>query len=176
MIILKNGRGQLGEALCNELANVKIIPTEDVFIYHTWDMDCDKNDNASHRECFAKFKDFVHFNSKKKIFFISTYSSKHNSYNVYKQKCESYLSLYCDSGYSIRLPVLTGKGICSKLKSGVVNPYGDIELITHQAAAKGILDIVEEVIVRPIKDPTSGCYRLEGTKIPASLVQELIQQ
>ena len=99
-----------------------------------------------------------------------------NSYNVYKQKCESYLSLYCDSGYSIRLPVLTGKGICSKLKSDVAVAYGDIELMTHDAAAKGILDIVEEVIVRPVKDPTSGCYRLEGTKIPASLVQELVQQ
>ena len=176
MIILKNGRGQLGKALCNELPNVKIIPSEDVIIYHTWNMDCDKNDNASHRECFAKFKDFIHFNSKKKIFFISTYSSKHNFYNAYKQKCEAYLSLYCDSGYSIRLPVLTGKGICNKLKSSSAKPYGQIELMTHQDAAKGILDIVEEVIVRSIKGPISNCYRLEGTKIPAKLVQDLVQQ
>ena len=35
MIILKNGRGQLGEALQAYLSNLKIIPTEDVFIYHT---------------------------------------------------------------------------------------------------------------------------------------------
>ena len=56
MIILKNGRGQLGEALQSHLSNLKIIPTEDVFIYHTWDMDCSRNDLDAHKECFAKFK------------------------------------------------------------------------------------------------------------------------
>ena len=68
MIILKNGRGQLGEALQAYLSNLKIIPTEDVFIYHTWDMDSDKNNVDAQRECFAKFREFVHFNSRKKIF------------------------------------------------------------------------------------------------------------
>lgn len=175
MIILKNGRGQLGEALQAYLNNIKIIPTEDVFIYHTWDMDSDKNNVAAQRECFARFREFVHFNSRKKIFFISTYSSKHNYYNVFKQQCESYLMVNGDQGYSIKLPTLTGKGICDKLKKGTAGPYGEIELMTPKQAARKILSIVEEVLMMDEKEAISKTYRLYGTQIPAELVQELVK-
>ena len=174
MIILKNGRGQLGEALTVQLPKLKIIPTEKVFIYHTWDMVSDKNNIEAQRECFARFREFVHFNSRKKIFYISTYSSKHNFYNVYKQQCESYLMLNSDQGYNIKLPTLTGKGICNKLKNGTAKPYGEIELMTPKEAARQILNIVEEVLTIDIKEPISKTYRIEGTKIPANLVQELV--
>ena len=175
MIILKNGRGQLGEALQAYLNNIKIIPTEDVFIYHTWDMDSDKNNVAAQRECFARFREFVHFNSRKKIFFISTYSSKHNYYNVFKQQCESYLMVNGDQGYSIKLPTLTGKGICDKLKKGTAGPYGEIELMTPKQAARKILSIVEEVLMMDEKEAISKTYRLYGTQIPAELVQDLVK-
>ena len=175
MIILKNGRGQLGEALQAYLSNLKIIPTEDVFIYHTWDMDSDKNNVDAQRECFARFREFVHFNSRKKIFYISTYSSKHNFYNIYKQQCESYLMLHGDQGYNIKLPTLTGKGICDKLRKGLAKPYGEIELMTPKQAARKILSIVEEVLMMDKKEPISKSYRLYGTKVPAELVQELVK-
>ena len=175
MIILKNGRGQLGEALQAYLNNIKIIPTEDVFIYHTWDMDSDKNNINAQRECFARFREFVHFNSRKKIFFISTYSSKHNYYNVFKQQCESYLMVNGDQGYSIKLPTLTGKGICDKLKKGTAGPYGEIELMTPKQAARKILSIVEEVLMMDEKEAISKTYRLYGTQIPAELVQDLVK-
>jgi hypothetical protein len=175
MIILKNGRGQLGEALQAYLNNIKIIPTEDVFIYHTWDMDSDKNNVTAQRECFARFREFVHFNSRKKIFFISTYSSKHNYYNVFKQQCESYLMVNGDQGYSIKLPTLTGKGICDKLKKGTAGPYGEIELMTPKQAARKILSIVEEVLMMDEKEAISKTYRLYGTQIPAELVQDLVK-
>tara|TARA_A100001201_G_C4032703_1_gene184154 strand:+ start:329 stop:862 length:534 start_codon:yes stop_codon:yes gene_type:complete len=175
MIILKNGRGQLGEELKSQLTNLKIIPTEDVFIYHTWDMESDKNNLNAQRECFARFREFVHFNSKKKIFFISTYSSKHNFYNMFKQQCESYLMLNGDQGYNIKLPTLTGKGICDKLKKGTAKPYGVIELMSSKEAAKQILEIVEEVLTMDKKEPISKSYRLYGTKVPAELVQELVK-
>lgn len=175
MIILKNGRGQLGEELKSQLSNLKIIPTEDVFIYHTWDMESDKNNLNAQRECFARFREFVHFNGKKKIFFISTYSSKHNFYNIFKQQCESYLTLNGDQGYSIKLPTLTGKGICDKLKKDTVRPYGEIELMTSREAAKQILEIIEEVLTMDKKEPISKSYRLYGTKIPADLVQDLVK-
>jgi len=175
MIILKNGRGQLGEALQACLHNIKIIPTEDVFIYHTWDMDSSKNNIDAHRECFARFREFVHFNSRKKIFFISTYSSKHNYYNVFKQHCESYLMLNGDQGYSIKLPTLTGKGICDKLKRGTAQPYGEIELMTPKQAAREILNIVEKILRINEKAPISKSYRIYGKKVPAELVQELVK-
>jgi len=175
MIILKNGRGQLGEALQAYLSNLKIIPTEDVFIYHTWDMDSDKNNINAQRECFARFREFVHFNSRKKIFFISTYSSKHNYYNVFKQQCESYLMVNGDQGYSIKLPTLTGKGICDKLKKGTADPYGEIELMTPKQAARKILSIVEEVLMIDKKETIRKSYRLYGSKVPAELVQELVK-
>lgn len=172
MIILKNGRGQLGEALMKELSCIKHIPAEDVYVYHTWDMDSSRNDKRRHKQCYSDFKNFVQFNTRKKVFFISTYSSKNNFYNVFKQMCEAYLLMYGHDGYVIKLPVLTGKGVCTDLQRGTVNPYGDIELMTHESAARQILEIVESVICCQ-DEPVSRSYRLYGTNIPASLVQTL---
>jgi hypothetical protein len=80
-----------------------------------------------------------------------------------------------DQGYNIKLPTLTGKGICNKLKKGLAKPYGEIELMTPKEAAKQILGIVEEVLLANKKEPISKSYRLYGTKVPAQLVQELVK-
>lgn len=80
-----------------------------------------------------------------------------------------------DQGYSIKLPTLTGKGICDKLKKGTAGPYGEIELMTPKQAARKILSIVEEVLMMDEKEAISKTYRLYGTQIPAELVQELVK-
>lgn len=169
MILLKNGRGQLGTILADQISkSICRYSIRDIFIYHTWDMD-NKNDEKIQKDCLAKFKLFVDNNKDSKIVFISTYSEQDNLYNLYKQKAEGVLLSNHDHGIVIKLPVLLGKGICQNLKDKKVSPYGNIELMTVEEAAASIISIAN----------TSGnsrnrIYRLNGTHIPATLVNALL--
>ena len=175
MIILNNGRGQLGKALSycsksNTLAKLsaKTNQKTDINIYHTWNMG-DKNNKQIQKECLNKFKFFVDNNHDSKIIFTSTYSQQNNLYNLYKQKAEGYLLSNHDNGYVIKLPVLIGKGICQKLKDGETTPYGNIELMTLQEAASSIINIAI------CGSYINRVFRLNGTHISATLTQALFQ-
>tara|TARA_R110000787_G_scaffold116921_9_gene227343 strand:+ start:2477 stop:2992 length:516 start_codon:yes stop_codon:yes gene_type:complete len=169
MILLKNGRGQLGTSLANIISqsNYTYI-TKDIFIYHTWDMN-NKNDEDIQKQCLTKFKLFIDNNKDNKIIFVSTYSEQSNLYNLYKQKAEGYLLSNHNSGIIIKLPVLVGKGICQKLKDKTLTPYGDIELMTLEEAATSIISITAES-----GNSKNRIYRLTGTYIPATLVSALL--
>ena len=169
MIVLKNGRGQLGTILADQInKSIYRYGTKDIYIYHTWNMD-NKNDKKIQKDCLTKFKIFVDNNKDSKIVFISTYSQQNNLYNLYKQKAEGYLLSNHDHGIIIKLPVLLGKGICQKLKDKKVSPYGNIELMTLKEAAISIISIAA----------TSGnnrnkIFRIEGSHVPATLISELM--
>lgn len=168
MILLKNGRGQLGTILADRISkSTYAYGTKDIFIYHTWDMD-NKNDEKIQKDCLTKFKLFVDNNKDNKIVFISTYSEQNNLYNLYKQKAEGYLLSNHDHGIVIKLPVLLGRGICQRLKNKKVSPYGDIELMTLQEAADSIISIAAT------NGSRNRIYRLNGTHIPATLVSALL--
>tara|TARA_R110000824_G_scaffold24798_2_gene86883 strand:+ start:6285 stop:6800 length:516 start_codon:yes stop_codon:yes gene_type:complete len=169
MILLKNGRGQLGTILADRISkSIYRYSIKDIFIYHTWDM-ANKNDEEIQKNCLSKFKIFVDENKDNKIVFISTYSEQNNLYNLYKQKAEGYLLANHDSGIIIKLPVLLGKGICQKLKDKKVDPYGDIELMTLEEAATSI------IFHAGTKNKNRNrIYRLSGTNIPATLVSALL--
>jgi len=138
MIILANGRGQLGESLKEKLKNFRSLET--VYIYHTWNVW--EKDALSQENEYDKFCNFVDKNKKKgKIVFISTYSNSDNNYVFYKQKAEAFLILNCDSCLVLRLPHLIGnKGIFSKLKTKTAEPYGSIEIMSLEDAANKILN------------------------------------
>jgi hypothetical protein len=171
MIILNNGRGQLGEALSHYInSNTlgRLNAKSNINIYHTWNMG-DKNNKQIQKECLNKFKLFVDNNHDSKIIFTSTYSEQNNLYNLYKQKAEGYLLSNHNNGYVIKLPVLIGKGICQKLKDNETTPYGNIELMTLQEAASSIINIAT------VNSYINRVFRLNGTHISATLVQSLLQ-
>ena len=175
MIILNNGRGQLGEALSHYInsntlgkLNAKINQKSNINIYHTWYIGA-KNNRQVQKECLNKFKLFVDNNHDSKIIFTSTYSQQNNLYKLYKQKAEGYLLSNHDNGYVIKLPVLVGKGICQKLKDNETTPYGNIELMTLQEAASSIINIAI------VNTYINRVFRLNGTHVPAKLVQKLLQ-
>jgi len=179
MIILNNGRGQLGKALLNYIKNdtkfdissgldVDTNQRSAINIYHTWYMG-NKNNKQVQKECLNKFKLFVDNNHDSKIIFTSTYSQQNNLYNLYKQKAEGYLLSNHNNGYVIKLPVLIGKGICQKLKDNETTPYGNIELMTLQEAASSIINIAT------VNSYINRVFRLNGTHISATLVQSLLQ-
>jgi len=64
---------------------------------------------------------------------------------------------------------LVGKGICQKLKDNETTPYGNIELMTLQEASSSIINIAT------VNTYINRVFRLNGTHIPAKLVQELLQ-
>lgn len=162
MIRLINGRGQLGNAL-SELISEKDFP-ENLVIYHTWNF-LDKS-KETQRECYETFKRFVDENGGEKIIFISTYSESRNHYTYFKHMSEEYLSKNNSNGYIIRLPNLVGKGICENLR-GDAKPFGEIELMTIEEAAKEVLDFAQP-------DQSTRNLRVEGTIIPTKLVKKLI--
>ena len=65
MIKLVNGRGQLGDALAARTEKVRTASREDIYIYHTWNID-DKSEQAQQR-CFEELMAFVSRNLKEKI-------------------------------------------------------------------------------------------------------------
>jgi len=163
MIKLINGRGQLGMAL-NELVEEKKLD-EDVLIYHTWNV-LEKEEEPQKKE-FEKFKRFVDENLDNKILFTSTYSEKENFYTFYKQLSEAYLISNHKQGYVIKLPTLIGKGICERFREDRAEPSGIMELMTIEEAAREVMRLVEyKGVVRS--------FRIEGHRIPATLVKELI--
>lgn len=74
MIKLLNGRGQLGDALAERVEGLRTALGEDIYIYHTWNID-DKSEQAQQR-CFEDLMAFVSRNSKEKIVFVSTTSNR----------------------------------------------------------------------------------------------------
>jgi hypothetical protein len=140
MISLLNGKGQLGSILQEQIKNFET--TKDVFIYHTWNV-WDKNPKPQKKE-YDKFKKFVDENKQKgRIIFISTYSEGNNHYVHYKQKSEAHLISSCNDCLIIRLPNLIGnKGIFNRLKNKECEPYGEIEIMSLETAARSILELV----------------------------------
>jgi len=163
MIRLINGRGQLGSAL-ERLAGEGSFEG-DFSIYHTWNF-LDKSE-AAQRRCYEEFKEFVDRNKGSKVFFISTYSQTENPYNHYKQLAEAYLINNLEGGRVIRLPTLIGKGICQKLKDDQAEPFGEMELMSIDDAAREILKFATS-------SPTIRSFSVPGTKVPATLVKDLI--
>jgi hypothetical protein len=169
MIVLKNGRGQLGTILADQISkSIYRYGTKDIYIYHTWDMD-NKNDEKIQKNCLTKFKAFVDSNKDNKIVFISTYSQQNNLYNLYKQKAEGYLLSNHDHGIIIKLPVLLGKGICQDLKDKTVSPYGNIELMTLKEAAISIISIASTT-----GNNRNRIFRIEGSHVPATLIHAIM--
>tara|TARA_R100000008_G_scaffold64178_1_gene41290 strand:- start:416 stop:922 length:507 start_codon:yes stop_codon:yes gene_type:complete len=165
MITLINGRGQLGEALKEQ---IKECETEkNVFIYHTWNV-WDKKKDSQKKE-FNKFKAFVDKNRNNgRIIFISTYSENDNHYVHYKQKSESYLLLNCEDCLVLRLPSLIGKkGIFQRLKNKECNPYGMIEIMTLHTASKKIMEFINY-------DGLGKSFTIVGEKISVTTLNELI--
>lgn len=162
MIRLINGRGQLGEVLkkgVQEETNLEII------IYHTWNF-LDKSEETQ-KECYERFKKFVDEHSEETIIFISTYSQTYNPYNFYKKIAEDYLSENTKNGRSIRLPTLIGKGVCEDFREEKINPWGEMEIMTIENAAKIILDFAKS-------NSRERIFRAKGIIVPATMVKELI--
>lgn len=163
MIGLINGRGQLGEALSKLVKEKK--SDEDAIIYHTWNV-WEKEEEPQRKE-FEKFKRFVDENLDNKVVFTSTNSKKETFYTHYKQLSEAYLISNHRRGYVIKLPNLIGKGICEMFREGKAEPSGIMELMTIEGAAREVMRLVDyEGLVRS--------FGIEGHKIPATLVKELI--
>ena len=163
MIHLINGRGQLGREL--EKFPLAQYPKE-AYIYHTWNLD-NKSKGDQVKE-YEKFKIFVDNHTSKKIIFISTYSTKENWYNHYKQMSEAYLLMNCDNGIVIRLPTLIGKGILRKFKNENLEAYGEMELISISDAA---IKIFEKIGYNGVVKS----FRIAGEIIQAKTVKEIIR-
>tara|TARA_R100000008_G_scaffold40649_1_gene23319 strand:+ start:899 stop:1405 length:507 start_codon:yes stop_codon:yes gene_type:complete len=166
MIQLINGNGQLGDALRMSLEYVNI--EKDVYIYHTWNP-WDRDIETQQGE-YAKFKQFVDLHKEGKVIFISTCSQVENYYVHFKQLAEAYMLTNCEDCLCIRLPNLIGpKGILKKLKDGTADPYGKIELMTVDTAAKKILELTE--YSGPLKS-----ISLKGEEISAIIINEILHK
>ena len=165
MIILANGRGQLGEALKEKLNSFKTPSV--IYIYHTWNVW--EKDALSQKKEYDKFCDFVNKNKKKgRIVFISTYSTGDNNYVFYKQKAEAFLILNSDNCLILRLPHLIGnKGIFNKLKTKTAEPYGSIEVMSLEDAAIKILEY-------SYYDGLCKSFTFKGEKINTTTLNEII--
>ena len=167
-MILLNGRGQLG----TELSKLnKGREGKGDSVYHTWNFR-EKHNLSIQRECYDKFVRFVD-KCHTRIIFISTYSTQSNYYTFFKQLAEGYILTKTFNGIIIRLPTLIGKGICVLMKQKKVEPYGEMELMTVDRAAKEIVNIIDSEPAIPV-EAHNRIFRVEGTKIPAKLVYELL--
>jgi len=166
MIKLINGRGQLGQELKKQINLFEKEINENIFIYHTWNID-DKSQQTQKNE-YEKFLFFVDQNRNSRIIFTSTYSTKENWYNHYKQLAAAYLITNCTNGLVVRIPTIIGKGAVEKLKAGKIVPYGKFELITLQRAAKEIINFLNYKGLIKI-------FTLEGEKISATTVKSLLE-
>lgn len=168
-MILKNGRGQLGDEL---LKYVDYVP-DDVIIYHTWNF-LDKSEEVQ-SECLKKFCFFMNTENydSKKIVFISTYTNTYTSYLKYKMKAEQ--TLYdMDNAAIIRLPNIIGKGLCEGFKNNTIIPdEGVIELISIEDAACEILDNINNCFYSG--NNNKKIIRVKGIEVPVKLAYELIK-
>ena len=137
MIHLINGRGQVGEQLKQILVNHKT--SKETYIYHTWNVQ-DKAE-GSQKEEYKKLQSFIDMHCDQKIIFISTKSEKETWYTHYKQLAEAYVLLHCKQSITVRLPTIVGKGIIEQFQKDEAQPYGMIELITANIAAKEIVNL-----------------------------------
>ena len=165
MIKLVNGRGQLGDALAARTEKVRIASREDIYIYHTWNID-DKSEQAQ-RRCFEELMAFVSRNLKEKIIFVSTTSNRESHYVHYKQLAEAYLLSHCPNSLVIRLPMIIGKGAVRQLKENTIKPYGTMELISLSDACEQIIKCVYYKGLRK-------CISVSGEKISATTVYKIL--
>jgi len=164
-IVLCNGRGQLGSALSNILPVNKNIG-QPVYIYHTWNFL--KKEQSIQQDCYNKFVKFVDQHKNDEIVFISTYSEKDNSYTYYKQLAESYLLVHTKLSKVVKLPIIIGNGICRDLKTGKNEPYGLLELISVEDAAKEISLIAQN------HHNQNRVFRIQGETVLAKLATQLL--
>jgi len=169
MVRIINGRGQLGEKL-QRYARVKGVL--DVAIYHTWQVTYSGDSNMSEEMIqlneYNKLVEFSKQNPNTKIIFISTNSQRNSWYTHYKEQAEAYLLANHDSCIILKFPAFIGKGILPKLKSGEIDPYGTMELITLDKAA----GIIEEYIYY---NGLKRVFIIEGEKIEAKTVLEILK-
>ena len=165
MIHLINGRGQLGEELKKALGDVKT--STEVCVYHTWNVQ-DKSEKAQEEE-YIKFQAFVDTHSSSKIMFISTKSQRETWYTHYKQLAEAYIILYCNEVIIARLPTIVGKGVVEKFESGDAEPYGTMELITIERAAREVIALCSYTGPRKSFD-------IAGDIVSAELVYNLVRR
>ena len=166
MIELINGRGQLGEALKNEIYDLswRLNSVYDTYIYHTWNV-FDKTEDIQIEE-YNKFKKFVDSYSNFRVIYISTSSENDTPYRRYKLLAEEYLMKNCENYLVVRLPILVGKGIIEKFKTGDATPFGNMELITIKKAAEKILEFVND-------SELGKTINIEGEVISAELVYNI---
>lgn len=169
MVILFNGRGQLGE----KLKNLKSIETsKDVVIYHTWIV-THNSQNAENEDVqkneFEKFKKCVDNNLNKRIIFISTNSNRNSFYTKYKELSEAYLLNNHSDGIVLKFPAFIGKGILQKLKSGEYKPFGTLELITLDSVVNTISEYINDI------EYSKRIYYISGEKILATTVLEILK-
>jgi hypothetical protein len=168
MVILANGRGQLGEKLQQYL---DIQSDKDIAIYHTWQVTYSGDSNMSEEMTqlneYNKLVEFSKNNPNSKIIFISTVSQRSSWYTYYKEQAEAYLLANHNSCIILKFPPFIGKGILPKLKSGEIKPYGTIELIT--------LDRVSEIVGQYLfHDDLKRVFTIEGEKIEAKTLVEIL--
>ena len=161
MLHLKNGRGQLGDLLSLQRAEIK----RDIYLYHTWAVK-DKSETTQEKE-YLKFKEFIDKHNKHEVVFVSTKSTKNTWYTHFKRKSEEYLLTNCKKGFIIRLPTFIGKPC--KLFSGdkKVVPHGDVELITVTNAATEIIRLCGDGKKKRVSE-------IDGETIPAKLVLDIL--
>jgi hypothetical protein len=169
MVRLINGRGQLGEKLQH---CVNIETDQDIAIYHTWKItfsgDYTMNGEDVQKNEYNKLVEFSKNNPNTKIIFVSTNTKRSSHYAYYKELAEAYLLSNHPSCVVLRFPTFIGKGILPKIKSGELEPYGVMELITLDKVAKAIEDhIFYEGFKRTIV--------IEGERIEAKTILEILK-
>tara|TARA_R100001086_G_scaffold124017_1_gene63998 strand:- start:1155 stop:1655 length:501 start_codon:yes stop_codon:yes gene_type:complete len=162
-VLLKNGRGQLGEILKKNIKTTNF--DEEVVIYHTWNID-DKSEDIQHKE-YQKFTTFVKEYRDKRIIFISTKSKKDDFYIKYKQMAESFLIQNCNNCLVLKFPTLIGKGVIKNFKTKKQLPYGVMEIMSLKKCSSLIIDNINFQGQRKI-------LYFDGETVSADLVYELV--
>lgn len=162
MVILKNGRGQLGD----ELIKANLQCSQDVYIYHTWEVN-DKHPNAQLKS-LNKFKYFVDEHKSDRIIFISTTSENETQYVLAKHMAEAYLVNTAPNGFVLRVPMFVGPRVISNFKDDSKKPYGTMELIHTR-------DVVEKIKELLSYDGMKRFHTLQGEKISAQLIYDLVR-
>lgn len=173
MVKLMNGRGQLGE----KLKSLKQLKTsEKVFIYHTWKVPYLHDPKGKEEEIqYIEYKKFIEFvdNSKtthpdSKIIFVSTNSQRSSFYTYYKELAESYLLLNHSNSYILKFPLFVGKGVLEMIKSGKLNPYGVMEIITLDKVVEEIKNCISRTGMKRV-------FIIEGEKVKAETIAEVLK-
>jgi len=162
MVILKNGRGQLGE----ELVKANLQCKQDVYIYHTWEVN-DKHSNNQHKSLDI-FKQFVDKHQYERIIFISTTSENKTQYVLSKHIAEAYLIDKTSYGIILKVPMFVGPRVISNFKDDSKKPYGIMELIHTRDIIKKIKDLLNY-------DGVERFHTLQGEKISAQLIYDLVR-